>query len=116
MLVFFVNPKPNYAQSSPTGLGGKKKEITTICGFQLSWLGFKAAERFLGDAPSLWPEESRQVGCSDGQWELSSPWGHGARDGAERSGGNQAAWVRAGEAAPGVLLGNSVRLECQIPV
>lgn len=56
MLVFFVNPKPNYAQSSPTGLGGKKKkkEITTICGFQLSWLGFKAAECFFGDAPSPW--------------------------------------------------------------
>lgn len=45
MLVFFVNPKPNYALSSPTGLGGgKKKKPNLIYGFQSSLLGFKAAE------------------------------------------------------------------------
>lgn len=41
MLVFFVNPKPNYAWSSPTGLGKKKPNL--IYGFQSSLLGFKAA-------------------------------------------------------------------------
>lgn len=70
---------------------------------------------FFGDAPSPWPEQSRQAGCSDGQWELSSPRGYRAGDGAVRAGGNWAAGVRAGEADPEVLLGKSVRLHCQIP-
>lgn len=59
MLAFFVNPKPNYAWSSPTSLGEKNPPIWFMDSSHHCWV-LKQQNMFFSDVPFPQPQENRQ--------------------------------------------------------